>query len=754
MTDAVRAVPLKNGDEIKIEITALSSGGHGIGRYHGFAVFVPFTWMGDHITAQITKVQKNYAEAKLVDILIPSPERVEPPCPAFGSCGACSLMHASYSAQLEAKRRIVQDAFERIGGISGVTVKPTIGMDTPLCYRNKASFPFGNHNGRVVFGCYEKRSHRLIPLDGCLIQNEKSIIAMKTLCKWANDFGIRAYDPTPTSSMGNGRRRARDASAVSSTNTKKQGILRHGVIRCTEGGTMVIVVTTGKLPHRDELVERLLSAIPDIKSIIHNVNPNDTNLIMGRENRVLFGSDTVIEDLNSLSFAVSAQSFLQVNPKQTIVLYNAAIDALELNMSDSVIDLYCGIGTISLLMAKRVKKVLGIEAVPAAIEDAKRNAVRNKLNNASFICGSVEDVLPKILRHGSVRHGTSARMTDNGNGIENRAFECGSIKTESPESGGSLSACDSTEGGICPGSVRHGVSAQMTDNGNGIENRAFECGSIKTESPESEGSLSANDSNEGGTYPGTLDTGKESVACGTIKTESSESQGSLSACDSAEGGICHGTLDTGNESVACGSIKTESPESEGSLPACDSAEGGTYPGTLGAGKEFTALVLDPPRVGVDKAAIDAIAASGIGRIAYVSCNPATLARDCKLLCAGGYVINSVQPVDMFPETEHVETVCLLSKLNAKQHIEINLDMDELYLTDAEKKATYQEIKDYVLEHSGLKVSSLYIAQVKQKCGIIERKNCNKPKSEDAKQLQCPPDKEKAITEALKYFGMI
>ena len=627
MTDAVRAVPLKTGDEIEIEITALSSGGHGIGRYQGFAVFVPFTWMGDHITAQITKVQKNYAEAKLVDILIPSPERVEPPCPAFGSCGACSLMHASYSAQLEAKRRIVQDAFERIGGISGVTVKPTIGMDTPLCYRNKASFPFGNHNGRVVFGCYEKRSHRLIPLDGCLIQNEKSIIAMKTLCKWANDFGIRAYDPTPTGSMGNGRRRARDASAVSSTNTKKQGILRHGVIRCTEGGTMVIVVTTGKLPHRDELVERLLSAIPDIKSIIHNVNPNDTNIIMGRENRVLFGSDTVIEDLNSLSFAVSAQSFLQVNPKQTIVLYNAAIDALELNMSDSVIDLYCGIGTISLLMAKRVKKVLGIEAVPAAIEDAKRNAVRNKLNNASFICGSVEDVLPKILRHGSVRHGVSAQMTDNGNGIENRAFECGSIKTESPES-------------------------------------------------------------------------------------------------------------------------------EGSLPACDSAEGGTYPGTLGAGKEFTALVLDPPRVGVDKAAIDAIAASGIGRIAYVSCNPATLARDCKLLCAGGYVINSVQPVDMFPETEHVETVCLLSKLNAKQHIEINLDMDELYLTDAEKKATYQEIKDYVLEHSGLKVSSLYIAQVKQKCGIIERKNCNKPKSEDAKQLQCPPDKEKAITEALKYFGMI
>ncbi|MDD5903806.1 MAG: 23S rRNA (uracil(1939)-C(5))-methyltransferase RlmD [Clostridium sp.] len=717
MTDAVRAVPLKTGDEIEIEITALSSGGHGIGRYQGFAVFVPFTWMGDHITAQITKVQKNYAEAKLVDILIPSPERVEPPCHAFGSCGACSLMHASYSAQLEAKRRIVQDAFERIGGISGVTVKPTIGMDTPLCYRNKASFPFGNHNGRVVFGCYEKRSHRLIPLDGCLIQNEKSIIAMKTLCKWANDFGIRAYDPTPTGSMGNGRRRARDASAVSSTNTKKQGILRHGVIRCTEGGTMVIVVTTGKLPHRDELVERLLSAIPDIKSIIHNVNPNDTNLIMGRETRVLFGSDTVIEDLNSLSFAVSAQSFLQVNPKQTIVLYNAAIDALELNMSDSVIDLYCGIGTISLLMAKRVKKVLGIEAVPAAIEDAKRNAVRNKLNNASFICGSVEDVLPKILRHGSVRHGVSAQMTDNGNGIENRAFECGSIKTESPESQGSLPAYDSSEGGICHGSVWHGVSAQMTDNGNGIENRAFECGSIKTESPESEGSLPA--------------------------------------CDSSEGGTCHEMLGTGKESVACGSIKTESPESEGSLPACDSAEGGTYPGTLGAGKEFTALVLDPPRVGVDKAAIDAIAASGIGRIAYVSCNPATLARDCKLLCAGGYVINSVQPVDMFPETEHVETVVLLSKgeVDSKK-IRVEFSLEDMDMSEFQDGATYPQIKEYVLEHTGLKVSNLYISQIKRKCGIEVGKNYNLPKSEDSRQPQCPPEKEKAIREAFKYFGMI
>ena len=165
-------------------------------------------------------------------------------------------------------------------------------------------------------------------------------------------------------------------------------------------------------------------------------------------------------------------------------------------------------------------------------------------------------------------------------------------------------------------------------------------------------------------------------------------------------------------------------------------------------------MLDPPRRGAEKPALDAIVNSGAERIAYVSCNPATLARDCKILAAAGYYPMSVQPVDMFPMTHHVETVCLLSKLKSTQHIEVEVKMDEMDLTDAEKKATYQEIKDYVLEHSGLKVSSLYIAQVKQKCGIIERENYNKPKSEDAKQPQCPPDKEKAIKEALTHFGMI
>ena len=191
------------------------------------------------------------------------------------------------------------------------------------------------------------------------------------------------------------------------------------------------------------------------------------------------------------------------------------------------------------------------------------------------------------------------------------------------------------------------------------------------------------------------------------------------------------------------------------MPACDSAEGGTYPGTLGAGKEFTALVLDPPRVGVDKAAIDAIAASGIGRIAYVSCNPATLARDCKLLCAGGYVINSVQPVDMFPETEHVETVVLLSKgeIDSKK-VRVEFSLENMDMSGFQKGATYPQIKEYVREHSGLKVSSLYISQVKRKCGLDVGQNYNLSKKENVKQPQCPPEKELAIREAFNYFGML
>ena len=343
------------------------------------------------------------------------------------------------------------------------------------------------------------------------------------------------------------------------------------MVRRTEGGTMAAIVTTGALPHSDELVSMLKRGLPSLASCIHGINRNPRDPGIGSKTELLFGSAELAETVCGLKFNVGAHSFLQVNPEQTQKLYLAAANALNLTANDDVADVFCGIGTISLLLAQRARSVLGIEAVTPAVKDARRNAKLNNIKNAEFICENAETALPRLVAEG---------------------------------------------------------------------------------------------------------------------------------------------------------------------------------------KRFSAILLDPPRRGAEKPALDAIVNSGAERIAYVSCNPATLARDCKILAAAGYYPMSVQPVDMFPMTHHVETVCLLSKLQSKEHIEIEVTMDEMDLTSAESKATYEEIREYVFEHTGLKVSYLYIAQVKQKHGIIERENYNKPKSENAKQPQCPPDKENAIMEALKHFGMI
>ena len=546
---AQQTFPLKTGQTLELGIVSLSSEGRGIGRFEGLAVFVPYTLPGDRITAKVIRLQKNFAEAELIELLSPSEYRISPVCPVFGSCGACSLMHAKYSAQLELKRIIVEDAMHRIGGFGNVSVPPVLGMTEPLRYRNKAVFPFGNRNGRVVFGCYGRKSHNLIPIDDCLLQANDTITVMKAICDWANAFGIGAYSPD------------------------SKGILRSAVIRITYGGIMVVIVTTGVLPHRDELVSMLTEALPAVRSIIHNINPDDTNLVMGRKSRTVFGSPTVTDRLCELRFDVSAESFLQVNPSETLKLYSVAIDALDIKPTDSVIDLYCGIGTISLLAAKRAKNVLGIEVVPSAIENAKANAIKNGITNAEFICGAVEDVIPKLL--------------------------------------------------------------------------------------------------------------------------TSEEQ------------------------------------------------------------NFTSLILDPPRKGADPKAIEAIIASGIPRIAYISCNPATLARDCKLLSSAGYALEQIRPVDMFPETEHVETVVLLSKgeIDSKK-IRVEFSLEDMDTSGFQQGATYEQIKGRVLEQTGLKVSSLYISQIKRKCGLEVGQSYNLSKKENAKQPQCPPEKEKAIREAMKYFGMI
>ena len=543
-----RTPPIKKNDDISLKIEGMGSEGQGIGHIDGFAVFVPGALLGETVDVHIIKVMPNYAIGKVLSICEPSKDRVEPECPCANRCGGCTLQHMSYDAQLEFKRGRVRDAFRHIGGMQ-VDVSDIIGSEAFHRYRNKASFPFAEIDGRVELGFYAKNSHRLIPLDGCIIQDEKSVAVMREVRAWANEHKISVYDEL-----------------------KQKGILRHLVVRCASNGdTMAAVVTTGELPHARSLVERL-SALKFVKSVIHNINRKNTNVILGDEYRHIWGSECIEERILQMRFEVSAASFLQVNHKQTERLYKKVLDLLDLKGTETVADIYCGIGTISLLIAKRAKEVVGVEEVAKAIDNAEKNAGLNGVENATFVCGRAEKVLPGLVNDGGMR--------------------------------------------------------------------------------------------------------------------------------------------------------------------------------------FDAVVIDPPRKGCDESVLKAIADCGTNKIVYVSCNPATLVRDIKHLSEHGFGVAEATPVDMFPQTGHVETVCLLSKLKSTQHIEVELDMDELDLTDAEKKATYQKIKEYVLEHTSLKVSSLYIAQVKQKCGIIERENYNKPKSEDAKQPQCPAEKEKAIMEALKHFGMI
>ncbi len=449
------SAPIKKNDDISPEITGMTAEGAGVGRCDGFAVFVPGALPGEKVSAHVIKVSRSYAVGKLTEVITPSENRVSPVCPAFPKCGGCTLQHMSYASQLEFKRGLVRDALTRIGGFAGIEVEPTIGMDDPYRCRNKGSFPFAEQDGKVVWGLYAPRSHRLISVKNCMIEHESAVNAAEAVCDWANEFGVPAFDETA-----------------------HRGILRHVVTRCCTGGTTVCVVTTGKLPKKDELIKKLITAVPDLKSVVHNINNDDTNVICGREYRLIYGSDTVTHTLCGLEFFVSAESFLQVNTAQTERLYRLAVDGLGLEGRETVADVFCGIGTMTLMLARRAKSAVGIEYVERAVRDAESNAAHNGIENARFYAGPAENVLPRLV---------------------------------------------------------------------------------------------------------------------------------------------------------------------------------------GEGGRFDAIVLDPPRKGADEAVLKAIAESGAEKIAYVSCDPATLARDLKILCGFGYEIKRVQPVDMFPFTGHCEVVTLITR---------------------------------------------------------------------------------------------
>ena len=537
---------LEKGSIYTAVIDGYSSEGLGIARVNGAVVFVPHAVRGEEIDLRITKVMKTSCAGEIVKIHNPSPERMEPECPYAGKCGGCAYRHLTYPEELWAKRQRVQDALTRIGGLD-LTVEEILGAKNPEHYRNKSQYPVGA-DGSIGF--FQARTHKVVPIRRCLIQTEAADRTAQAVGEWMRRYKISAYDETTG-----------------------KGLVRHVCVRVNRKGESLccVVVNGNKVPREPELAAYVTAAVPHTVGVLLNSNTRRGNVILGDKYRTLFGRNYLMDTLCGLEFKLSMPSFYQVNRDQAEVLYGKALEFAGLTGNETVLDLYCGIGTITLCLAKAAKRVIGAEIVPPAIRDAKENALRNHIENAEFFCGDAADIAAKL-------------------------------------------------------------------------------------------------------------------------------------------------------------------ESDGLRP--------------------DVVTVDPPRKGLAPEVIASVAAMGPEKVVYVSCDPATLGRDVKIFREFGYEAKRAAAVDMFPGTAHVETVCLLSKLHAKQHIEIDLSMDELDLTAAESKATYDEIKAYVLEKYGLKVSSLYISQVKRKCGLDVGQNYNLPKKEDAKVPQCPPEKEAAIIEALKHFQMI
>ena len=530
----------------RAHIDGYSSEGLGIARIDGQVVFVHGAIRGETCDVLVMKVLKNAAFGKIAALVEPSPARRTPDCPYYGRCGGCNFRHMSYDEELWAKRARVQDALTRIGGAE-VTVEEILGAEQPLHYRNKSIYPI-SPAGEVGF--YRARSHQVVDVEHCLIQKPEADALAQAVRDYIARFRVEPYNEAT------GR-----------------GLLRHLYVRtsCRGESLACLLVNGSRLPHEQELVDMLRAAAPGVCGVVLGENTRRGNAILGDRYRTLWGRDYLTDTLCGLELRLSVPSFYQVNHDQAQRLYEKALEYAGLTGRELAVDLYCGAGTITQVLARRARHVIGGEIVPEAIRDAEDSARRNGVENVEFLCGDASRLAAELRQRG----------------------------------------------------LRPDV-------------------------------------------------------------------------------IC----------------------------------------------------VDPPRKGLAPDVVEAAASMEPERIVYVSCDPATLARDAARFAPLGYRPVRACAVDLFPGTAHIETVCLLSKLQSKEHIEIEVKMDEMDLTSAESKATYEEIREYVLEHTGLKVSHLYIAQVKQKYGIIERENYNKPKSENAKQPQCPPEKEEAITEALKHFEMI
>ena len=364
-----------------VDIVDIGQGGVGIGKFDGFTVFVDGGLVKDKIKVKITKSKKNYAVGEIVEIIEPSPFRVERKCSKeLKDCGGCQIQELDYQEQLNIKTNEVKQVISRIGKLDDVVVHPALGMEEPFRYRNKAQFPIQKVDGVPVIGFYKKKSHDIIPTDECIIQHDVNDKIIKIIKTYIRAYKVSIYDEK--------------------THT---GVLRHLVTKVgfTTKEVMVVLVANGKkLPYLNELASVLKENIPGFKTLVLNVNREKTNVILGNENRVIYGDGKINDNIGDLVFEISPLSFFQVNPLQTEVLYNKALEYANLGENDTVFDIYCGIGTISLFLAQKAKKVYGIEIVEEAIKDAKRNAEINNLDNVEFYVGKAEEVVPKMYKQG------------------------------------------------------------------------------------------------------------------------------------------------------------------------------------------------------------------------------------------------------------------------------------------------------------------------------------------------------------------
>ncbi len=372
---------LNIGKIYEIDITDMGHTGEGIGRVDGLTVFVEGALKGDKVKVKISKCKKNYAVADLIDIIIPSADRVQAICPVAHICGGCQIMQLDYKKQLEIKKNTVIQNLKRIGKIENPNVLDTLGMQYPYYYRNKAQIPVGtDENNKPVMGFYKKNTHDIVPIDTCYVQDKINDDVIEIVKSYITKYSVSLYDEK--THKGNLR----------------QVITKIGY---NTNQIMIILVTAKKeLPHQKEIIEMLRDRLPNIRTVVQNINLDKTNVIMGKKNNILYGDGIIEDTINNLVFEISPHSFYQVNPLQTKVLYDKALELADISKDDIVFDIYCGIGTISLLLAKKAKHVCGIEIVEQAIENAEINAKKNNIDNTSFYAGKAEIVLPKLYEDG------------------------------------------------------------------------------------------------------------------------------------------------------------------------------------------------------------------------------------------------------------------------------------------------------------------------------------------------------------------